>query len=80
MALIKDRHCSKCGKKFFWKIERPSDGNWDRWKNDDGDTLSNWFITHNLCWEHAFAEMPEKFRRIIRTEIYEEESVGQKAT
>ena len=78
MALIKDRTCSKCGKKFFWKIERPSDGNWDRWKSDDGNTLSNWFITHNLCREHAFAEMPEQFKKIIRTEIYEEQPVEQK--
>jgi hypothetical protein len=80
MALIKDRSCSKCGKTFFWKIERPSDGNWDRWKNDDGDTLANWFITHNLCQEHAFEIMPERFKKIIRTEVYEEAPVDAKPT
>ena len=77
MSLIKDRRCTKCGKRFFWKIERPTDGNWDRWKNDSGDTLANWFITHNLCMEHALEEMPEQFRKLIRTERYEEEEATQ---
>lgn len=72
MSLLKDRSCSVCGKKFVWKIERPGDGYWDRWRNDDGETLANWFITNNLCWNHAFEKMPDQFRKIIRTEFYRE--------
>lgn len=72
MPLIKDSVCSKCGKKFFWKIERPSDGYWDRYRNDNGDTLANWFRTNSLCWDHAFESMPDRFKRLIRTEKYEE--------
>ncbi len=72
MSLVKDRVCSVCGKKYLWKIERPSDGYWDRWRNDDGDILANWFITNNLCWDHAFEQMPERFKKLIRTEHYEE--------
>jgi hypothetical protein len=72
MSILKDRTCSVCGKSFVWKIERPGDGYWDRWRNDDGDTLANWFITHNLCHAHAVEQMPEKFRQIIRTIFYVE--------
>ena len=72
MSLIKDRTCSVCGKKYFWKIERPGDGYWDRWRNDDGETLANWFITNNFCWDHAFEKMPDRFRNIIKTVKYEE--------
>lgn len=72
MALLKETVCTQCGKRFSWKVERPSDGFWDRFRNDDGDTLANWFRTNNLCWDHAFEKMPERFRSIIRTEFYEE--------
>lgn len=72
MALLKSRTCSVCGRAYIWKIERPGDGYWDRWRNDDGDTLSSWFVTNNLCWNHAFERMPERFRSLIRTEFYEE--------
>ena len=74
MSLIKDAACSSCGKKFSWKVERPSDGYWDRFRNDDGDILANWFRTNSLCWDHAFEKMPERFKSIIRTEFYEESS------
>jgi len=73
MAMIKNTSCTKCGRKFYWQIERPGDSFWNRWISDDGDTLSAWFLTHNLCWEHAFTEMPEKFAKIIKTLRYEEE-------
>ncbi len=74
MSLIKDAVCSSCGKQFSWKVERPSDGYWDRFRNDDGDILANWFRTNSLCWDHAFEKMPERFKAIIRTEFYEETS------
>ena len=72
MSLLKDRKCAVCGKPFVWKIARPGDGYWDRWRNDDGDTLASWFITNNLCQMHAQEKMPEKFRHILRTEFYQE--------
>ncbi|HXG37442.1 MAG TPA: hypothetical protein VNL36_01585 [Bacteroidota bacterium] len=72
MSLIKSAFCTQCRRKFFWKIERPGDGYWDRWKSDDGNTLASWFLSNNLCWDHAFEKMPERFRQIIRTELYEE--------
>ena len=76
MSMIKNSKCSQCGKKFLWRIQRPSDGHWDRWSNDDGDTLANWFIANTLCWDHAFAVMPERFVKILKTiEYVEEEAV-----
>jgi hypothetical protein len=72
MSLVKSAVCTNCKRKFFWKIERPSDGYWDRWKSDDGNTLASWFLGNNLCWDHAFEKMPERFRKIIHTELYEE--------
>ena len=72
MSLVKSNTCSKCGKQFLWKIERPSDGYWDRWRSDDGNILASWFLTNSLCWEHAFEAMPARFKPIIRTEIYQE--------
>ncbi|MBI2619078.1 MAG: hypothetical protein HYW57_03260 [Ignavibacteriales bacterium] len=78
MAFVKETRCKKCGRKFFWCIERPGDGFWDRWKSDDGNTLASWFLSNNLCWDHAFEAMPGQFRRLIRTiEYEEEESVPQ---
>ena len=74
MSLVKETVCTKCGKRFSWKVERPSDGYWDRFRNDDGDILANWFRTNSLCWDHAFEQMPERFKIIIRTEFYEEVS------
>ena len=73
MAMLKNSQCRECGKKYSWVIARPGDGHWDRWTNDDGETLANWFITNNLCWEHAFAKMPERFAKMIKTLSYEEE-------
>ena len=76
MSMIKNSKCIQCGKKFTWRIQRPSDGHWDRWSNDDGDTLANWFISNTLCWDHAFAVMPERFAKILKTiEYVEEEGV-----
>jgi len=72
MSLVKSGACSKCGRNIFWKIERPSDGYWDRWRSDDGKTLASWFLSNNLCWDHAFESMPDRFRAIIRTELYQE--------
>ena len=72
MSYFKDARCTKCGKEYRWRIQRPGDAYWDRWKSDDGETLSRWFLAHNLCWEHAFEEMPERFASIIRTIEYEE--------
>jgi hypothetical protein len=72
MSLVKSAVCKRCQRKFLWKIERPGDGYWDRWKSDDGNTLASWFLSNNLCWEHAFEAMPERFRKILRTELYEE--------
>lgn len=80
MALVKRSICTECKKTFFWKIDRPSDGYWDRWRSDDGDTLSAWFLTNNLCWEHAFTKMPERFRKIIKTVEYTESEPIQKAS
>ncbi|HTX19435.1 MAG TPA: hypothetical protein VMG34_12340 [Bacteroidota bacterium] len=76
MSMSKKGSCTKCGKKFSWRIQRPGDGHWDRWTNDDGDTLANWFIGNRLCWEHAFAAMPPRFSAILKTLSYEEE-VGE---
>ena len=72
MPFIKESVCSVCKKSYVWNIERPGDGYWDRWQSDDGNTLGNWFLTNNLCWDHAFEKMPERFRRYIRTVAYEE--------
>lgn len=77
MAYIKESTCKKCGKKFTWKIERPGDGYWDRWKSDDGNILATWFLANNLCWDHAFESMPQQFRPIIRTVLYTEETPVQ---
>ncbi len=77
MAYIKESTCKKCGKKFVWKIERPGDGYWDRWKSDDGNILATWFLANNLCWDHAFEAMPQQFRPIIRTVLYHEETPVQ---
>lgn len=79
MSYIRNTTCRKCGRKFFWKIERPGDGFWDRWRNDDGNTLASWFLANRLCWDHAFEVMPEPFRAIIRTVVYEEENSGAEA-
>ncbi|MEP0823075.1 MAG: hypothetical protein HRF44_09525 [Ignavibacterium sp.] len=76
MAYVKETACKKCGKKFFWKIERPGDGFWDRWRNDDGNILASWFLSNSLCWDHAFEAMPERFRAIIHTIAYHEENGG----
>ncbi len=76
MSMMKNAKCTKCGKKFLWTIQRPGDGHWDRWTNDDGDTLANWFIGNSLCWDDAFAAMPERFVKIIKTLEYSEEGVG----
>jgi hypothetical protein len=72
MGLVKEHTCSVCQRPFVWKIARPSDGYWDRWRNDDGNILASWFLTNNLCWDHAFEKMPKEFRAIIRTEYYRE--------
>ena len=73
MSMSKSGTCKKCGRAFSWSIERPGDGHWDRWSNDDGETLANWFIDNSLCWDHAFAAMQEKFSKIIRTLNYTEQ-------
>ncbi|MDA0987104.1 MAG: hypothetical protein O3A55_05835 [Bacteroidetes bacterium] len=73
MALTKNTVCKKCGKKFKWKIERPGDGFWDRWRNDNGNTLSNWFVTNYFCWDHAFETIPPEFFDKINTIEYLEE-------
>lgn len=77
MALVKDSKCSVCGREYKWRIERPGDSHWDRWTNDDGNTLTNWFMTNNLCWDHAFEKMPERFKRLVKTARYEEEEASQ---
>lgn len=74
MAFVKEASCSKCGKKFFWKIERPGDGYWDRWRSDDGNILGSWFLSNSLCWDHAFELMPKEFRSVLRTVAYHEEN------
>ena len=76
MSLVKSTTCSKCGRTFVWKIERPSDGYWDRWRNDDGNTLASWFLSNNLCWDHAFEKMPLRFRKSLRTEVYQENAAS----
>lgn len=76
--MSKSAKCKQCGKEFVWRIQRPGDGHWDRWTNDDGNTLANWFITNTLCWDHAFAVMPERFARIIKTTEYGEEEVVER--
>ncbi len=72
MPFVKESVCSVCKKQYFWKIERPGDGYWDRWQSDDGDILANWFLANHLCWDHAFQNMPVQFRKRIRTVAYEE--------
>lgn len=74
MSMMKKSTCRQCGKKFSWIIQRPGDGHWDRWSNDDGETLANWFIENSLCWDHAYAVLPQKFAGIIKTLSYEEEA------
>ncbi|HEX9615560.1 MAG TPA: hypothetical protein VGA55_08625 [Bacteroidota bacterium] len=76
MAFVKEASCRKCGKKFFWKIERPGDGFWDRWRSDDGNILGSWFLASSLCWDHAFEVMPEEFKSVIRTVAYHEENAA----
>lgn len=73
MGFVKEARCKKCGKQFVWKIERPGDGFWDRWRSDDGNTAASWFLSNTLCWEHAMEAMPEQFRSILRTETYSED-------
>ncbi len=77
MPLIKDRTCTMCGKKFLWVIDRPGDGYWDRWRNDNGDTLGSWFTTNTLCYEHAMDAMPDGFSELLRTRRYEEQEPEQ---
>ena len=72
MSFVRESHCRKCGKQFVWKIERPGDGFWDRWRSDNGNILANWFVSNSLCWDHAMEEMPAQFRSVIRTVSYEE--------
>jgi len=72
MSYLKEATCRKCGRKFVWKIDRPGDGFWDRWKSDSGNTLGNWFLTNTLCWDHAMEAMPETFRHLLQTSEYEE--------
>lgn len=72
MAIVKEAACSVCQKPFIWKIGRPGDGYWDRWKNDDGNNAASWFLRNNLCWDHAFERMPEQFRGVFQTELYKE--------
>ena len=76
MSLVKSTTCSQCGRQFLWKIERPSDGYWDRWRNDDGNTLASWFLSNSLCWDHAYQKMPLKFRSYLRTEVYQESTAS----
>ncbi len=76
MSMTKNAICKACGKKFTWRIQRPGDGHWDRWTNDDGDTLANWFIDNTLCWDHAYAVMPPRFAEVLKTISYEEEEVS----
>lgn len=80
MPYVRESTCKKCGRKFFWKIERPGDGYWDRWRNDDGNILASWFLANRFCWDHAFEAMPEEFRPIIRTIAYHEENGGGQAS
>ena len=72
MAFVKESVCTRCGRHFVWKINRPGDGFWDRWKSDDGNILATWFLSNTLCWDHAFEAMPERFRSVIQTSFYEE--------
>lgn len=72
MPLTKESKCTKCGKRFSWVINRPGDSYWNRWISDDNDTLSAWWQTHSLCWDHAFEELPEKFVPRLKTLKYEE--------
>ena len=76
MSMMKNTKCTKCGKKFSWTIQRPGDGHWDRWTNDDGATLANWFIDNSLCWDDAFAVMPARFAKILKTLEYSEEELA----
>jgi hypothetical protein len=72
MSLLKEAQCTVCKKPFVWKIERPGDGYWDRWRSDDGNTAAAWFLQNNLCWDHAYEKMPEQYRPLIRTTLYRE--------
>lgn len=80
MSFFKESTCTACGRKFFWKIDRPSDGYWDRWKSDDGKTAAAWFLSNNLCWEHAYEKMPEQFRSVIKTTAYSEPETPSETT
>ena len=72
MPFVKKRTCSECGKSFLWVIERPGDGYWDRWRNDNGETAASWFTANTRCFDHAMASAPEQFRDLLRTTLYEE--------
>ncbi len=76
MALVKRSTCSKCGKGFSWQIERPGDSYWNRWVSDKSTTLSAWWQTHNLCWDHAFEQLPDEFVPRLKTIRYEESEQG----
>ena len=80
MALLKQTQCTKCGKEFSWLIERPGDSYWNRWISDDNKTLSAWWQIHNLCWDHAFEELPQDFVPKLRTIRYEESPDGSPAS
>lgn len=80
MSFVKNTTCTVCGRPFVWKIERPGDGYWDRWRSDDGKTAASWFLSNNLCWDHAYQQMPEQFRRSIRTSEYSEGEVPEGST
>ena len=72
MSLVKNRKCSECGREFLWVIDRPGDGYWDRWRNDNGETLASWFTSNTKCYDHALESVPDGFRRLIKTRQYEE--------
>jgi len=78
MSYLKEGTCPKCGKKFVWKIDRPGDGFWDRWKSDHGNTLGSWFLTNTLCWDHAMESMPASFRHLLQTSEYSEQESNKK--
>jgi len=79
MGFVKEGICKKCGKSFTWKIDRPGDGFWDRWKSDNGSTLATWFLSNSFCWDHAMEVMPDRFRPILQTTLYEEPDSQQQA-
>ncbi len=72
MALLKHSKCAKCGKEFTWQIQRPGDSYWNRWISDDNKTLSAWWRTHSLCWDHAYEVLPDELAPRLTTLRYEE--------